>query len=49
MARRRYTEDDPWDPGVIDFLSRKSKHVLEIGHDMGCYFAIAARRGKAAQ
>jgi ubiquinone/menaquinone biosynthesis C-methylase UbiE len=45
MARRRYSEDDPWVPGVLDFPSMKGKHVLEIGHGMGCDLATAALHG----
>ena len=45
MARRRYSEDDPWVPRVLDFPSMKGKHVLEIGHGMGCDLATAALNG----
>lgn len=45
MARRRYIEDDPWVPAVLDFPSMKGKQVLEIGHGMGCDLATAALNG----
>lgn len=45
MRRRRYEEDDPWVPSALDFPSMNGKHVLEIGHGMGCDLATAALSG----
>jgi ubiquinone/menaquinone biosynthesis C-methylase UbiE len=48
IAARRYGEDDTWVPGVLDFPSMRGKHVLEIGHGMGCDLTTAALNGAVA-
>ena len=48
IAQRRYFEDDPWVPTVLDFASMRGKQVLEIGHGMGCDLATAAINGANA-
>jgi SAM-dependent methyltransferase len=47
MARRRYAVDY-WVPALLDFPSMAGKHVLEIGHGMGCDLVHAAKAGAAA-
>lgn len=48
IAARRYGEDDPWVPKVLDFKSMSGKQVLEIGHGMGADLTTAALNGAHA-
>lgn len=45
MQHRRYSEDDPWVPTVLNFPQLAGRDVLEIGHGMGCDLATAAQHG----
>lgn len=45
IAMRRYVQDDPWVPKVLDFPSMSGKQILEIGHGMGADLATAALNG----
>jgi ubiquinone/menaquinone biosynthesis C-methylase UbiE len=45
IAHRRYRQIDTWVPAALDFPGMAGKHVLEIGHGMGCDLVHAAKAG----